>query len=303
MNISLSSASAPITANFLIAGDKRLSQDEAELTPKDNIIPPPDDAQSLASADREKQRPVELLAVASEGSENTIVAPNDGREAKINADSQFANKLEGSSGSSSSKPSEDDSGNKADSGAIAPALTEAELQQVKELAARDREVRAHEAAHANVGGRYAGGASFSYERGPDGKNYSVAGEVAIDIAAIAGDPQATIAKAQVVQRAALAPAQPSAQDRAVAAAASALEADARAQLLQSSDDASSAVTATDSNDRSTTSESTTERATTRSTSAENETVQASAAAQFSLVSQLSVVDGNETSQQQIDLLV
>ncbi len=47
---------------------------------------------------------------------------------------------------------------------------------------------------------------------------------------MAGDPQATIAKMQQVRRAALAPAEPSAQDRRVAARASEQERRARAEL-------------------------------------------------------------------------
>lgn len=101
------------------------------------------------------------------------------------------------------------------------------------MAARDREVRAHEAAHANVGGIYAGAPSYQYQRGPDGRNYAVGGEVSIDTSPVPGDPQATIAKAQVVRRAALAPAQPSLQDRAVASEALAMEQQARRELLES----------------------------------------------------------------------
>ncbi|WP_200821267.1 putative metalloprotease CJM1_0395 family protein [Oceanicoccus sp. KOV_DT_Chl] len=41
-------------------------------------------------------------------------------------------------------------------------------EQIRELASRDREVRAHEQAHASVGGQYAGAPSFTFERGPDG---------------------------------------------------------------------------------------------------------------------------------------
>lgn len=98
-------------------------------------------------------------------------------------------------------------------------LEEAELQQLQALKARDREVRAHEAAHQSVGGQHAGAASYSYERGPDGAQYAVGGEVPIDIAAVANNPQATIDKMRVVQAAALAPAEPSSQDRQVAAKA------------------------------------------------------------------------------------
>lgn len=112
----------------------------------------------------------------------------------------------------------------------AKSYTSEEQQKISELAARDREVRAHEAAHASVGGIYAGAPSYNFARGPDGKNYAVSGEVSIDVSPVAGNPQATIDKAQIVRRAALAPAQPSLQDRAVASAAIALEQSARQEL-------------------------------------------------------------------------
>ena len=47
-----------------------------------------------------------------------------------------------------------------------------------------------------------------------------------------GNPQATIVKAQIIYRAATAPAQPSSQDRSVAAMASQMEAQARQELSQ-----------------------------------------------------------------------
>lgn len=106
----------------------------------------------------------------------------------------------------------------------------AEQLEVQSLSARDREVRAHERAHAAVGGQYASAPTYQYERGPDGINYAVAGEVKISTGAVAGDPQATIEKAQVIRRAALAPAEPSAQDRQVAAQASKMEMEALAEL-------------------------------------------------------------------------
>ncbi|HET8849242.1 MAG TPA: putative metalloprotease CJM1_0395 family protein [Marinobacter sp.] len=109
-------------------------------------------------------------------------------------------------------------------------LTDAELKQLSELKARDREVRAHEAAHQAVGGQYAGGMSFTYQRGPDGAQYAVGGEVSIDIAPVQGDPRATIEKMRVVRAAALAPAQPSGQDRAVAAQAMQTMLQAQAEL-------------------------------------------------------------------------
>lgn len=107
-----------------------------------------------------------------------------------------------------------------------------EAEEIRQLQVRDREVRAHEAAHASTGGSYAGGPSYSLERGPDGQSYAVGGEVSIDISPIAGDPQATIQKAQQVRAAALAPAEPSAQDMKVAQRAQSMAAEARVELAQ-----------------------------------------------------------------------
>ncbi|MCG8672212.1 MAG: hypothetical protein MI867_22595 [Pseudomonadales bacterium] len=101
---------------------------------------------------------------------------------------------------------------------------------IRQLKSRDREVRVHEAAHAAVGGRYAGSPSFQYERGPDGVNYAVSGEVSISVSKVAGDPEATLEKAKVIRAAALAPAEPSAQDRRVAAEASQLQVEARSDI-------------------------------------------------------------------------
>ncbi len=110
-------------------------------------------------------------------------------------------------------------------------LSDEEKRQVAELARRDREVRAHEAAHMAAGGGYVrGGASFSYQSGPDGKRYAVGGEVSIDTSPVKGNPAATVRKMQAVRSAALAPANPSGQDRSVAAAAAAAEAAARQEL-------------------------------------------------------------------------
>jgi len=111
-------------------------------------------------------------------------------------------------------------------------LSEEEIEKVDELKSRDQEVRVHEQAHAAVGGRYASSPSYEYERGPDGKSYAVGGEVQIDVSPVNGDPQATIQKMQVVRRAAMAPAQPSAADRAIAAEATNKSTQARAELAQ-----------------------------------------------------------------------
>jgi len=109
-------------------------------------------------------------------------------------------------------------------------LNEQELKQLTELKARDREVRAHEAAHQAVGGQYAGAMSFTYQRGPDGAQYAVGGEVSIDLSPVQGDPQATIEKMRIVRAAAMAPAEPSGQDRAVAAQAMQIMLQAQSEL-------------------------------------------------------------------------
>ena len=106
-----------------------------------------------------------------------------------------------------------------DKGTASAELTPEEQKQVTDLKKQDREVKAHEAAHIAAGGAYVrGGATYSYQSGPDGKRYAVGGEVSIDTAP-EDDPNATIRKMQAVRSAALAPANPSGQDRSVAAAA------------------------------------------------------------------------------------
>jgi hypothetical protein len=102
---------------------------------------------------------------------------------------------------------------------------------IAQLRSRDSQVRGHEAAHVAVGGSYVrGGASFSYEKGPDGHQYAVGGEVGIDTSPVPGKPSETIAKMQTVRAAALAPSDPSGADNAVAAAAAQMEAEAIAEL-------------------------------------------------------------------------
>lgn len=108
-------------------------------------------------------------------------------------------------------------------------LTEEEQAELQDMKSRDEEVRVHEQAHQSAGGQYASAPHYEYENGPDGKRYVTDGSVNIDVGE-ESDPQATIDKMQVVKRAALAPAQPSAQDRRVYAEASQKEAEARREL-------------------------------------------------------------------------
>ncbi|AGH47521.1 putative metalloprotease CJM1_0395 family protein [Paraglaciecola psychrophila] len=102
-------------------------------------------------------------------------------------------------------------------------------QQLTELKQRDAEVRAHEQAHASLGGQYVSPPQYEYERGPDGRRYAVGGEVSIDISE-ASTPEETIRKAQQVKAAALSPAVPSAQDLRVASEATQITLEARTQI-------------------------------------------------------------------------
>ena len=119
-------------------------------------------------------------------------------------------------------------------------LTASEQKTVDELQQRDKKVKAHEAAHVAAGGKYiTSGASFDYERGADGVNYAVGGEVGIDLSEVKGDPAATVRKMQTVRNAALAPADPSSQDRAVAAKAMQKAAEAQMEIALESEEGKS----------------------------------------------------------------
>jgi hypothetical protein len=110
-------------------------------------------------------------------------------------------------------------------------LLEDEKRVISELQARDSEVRSHEAAHQAAGGGLAGGASFSYQKGPDGKMYAVGGEVPITLKK-GQTPQETIANARQIKAAALAPAKPSPQDYAVANTAVMMELKAQQEVIK-----------------------------------------------------------------------
>lgn len=182
--------------------------------PVQTVVPESQSVQPIVEVQASQQSATPLIAISGEllaalqGEEKSAedasseVAPEDKPEAE---------KLKGS--------------NKTDIG-----LTPEEEVQVDKLKERDREVRTHEQAHATVGGQYAGAPSYDYETGPDNQQYAVAGEVKIDTAPVAGDPAATIAKMDVVIKAAMAPAEPSSADRAVAAQAAQKRTEAQAEL-------------------------------------------------------------------------
>jgi hypothetical protein len=111
-------------------------------------------------------------------------------------------------------------------------LTDAEKRKIQELKRIDREVRQHEMAHlAAAQGIAISGANFEYERGPDGVNYAVGGDVKIDVSK-ESDPEKTLDKARKISAAANAPAEPSPQDRSVAASAQAMAAEAQVEIAK-----------------------------------------------------------------------
>ena len=112
-------------------------------------------------------------------------------------------------------------------------LSEAEQKQVDELKKIDRETRAHEQAHlAAAAGLNASGPYYDYTTGPDNKQYAIGGEVHIDNSPVPGDPEATIRKMRRVIAAAMAPAEPSPQDRSVASKAQQTIAQAQTEAMQ-----------------------------------------------------------------------
>lgn len=155
------------------------------------------------------------------------VAPDGGEAAVEEADGSAAFPAEAGAREPGREP-----GKAAPAGEGERRLSREEIRGLEELKQRDRQVHAHEQAHTAIGGPYASAPTYTYRRGPDGALYAVGGEVAIDTSPVRGNPEATLRKAQQVRAAALAPADPSPQDRNVAAQASQMEARARSELAK-----------------------------------------------------------------------
>ncbi|MCL2260718.1 MAG: hypothetical protein FWC15_05095 [Fibromonadales bacterium] len=109
-------------------------------------------------------------------------------------------------------------------------LTEEDQRRVEELKKIDKKVRVHEQAHVSAAGGYArGGANYNFVTGPDGKRYASSGHVNLDTSP-ERTPEATIRKADVIRKAALAPAEPSTADRQIAADATKMAQNAQREL-------------------------------------------------------------------------
>jgi hypothetical protein len=159
-------------------------------------------------------------------------SPNSEEKVSLSADSRQLSRNNGTQGGfRQNETNQDKNSSKQQE------LTQKDQKNVIELQKRDKEVRIHEQAHLSAAGQYAaGGASFSYTSGPDGKRYVNSGSVPIDLGK-EKTPEATIQKMRTVRRAALAPADPSGADRNIAAQASAKEAQAMKEMQSASSDA------------------------------------------------------------------
>ena len=111
-------------------------------------------------------------------------------------------------------------------------LSEDDLRMIEELKKIDKRVHIHEQAHLSAAGGYArGGANYNYVRGLDGNKYANSGHVNLDTSR-EKTPEATIRKANIIQKAALAPADPSPADKQIAANAAKMAADAQKELAE-----------------------------------------------------------------------
>jgi hypothetical protein len=148
-----------------------------------------------------------------------------GFNSSVSAYRPIFNRLAGGEASAGSSRSEKPDSN-------AGELSQEDAAQIAKLKQRDREVRQHEMAHlAASGGLATSGASYTYQKGPDGVNYAIGGEVSIDTSP-GKTPEETIQRARTISAAALAPADPSGQDRAIAAQAAQLAQQASVELSQ-----------------------------------------------------------------------
>lgn len=111
-----------------------------------------------------------------------------------------------------------------------PQLQVQQERALKQLTSLDKKVREHEQLHKNLLGEHAAGdIQYRLTVGPDGLDYATGGSVPVNLAP-AETPEETVKKAQIIQRAALAPDEPSDADFEVATKAAKLESEATKAL-------------------------------------------------------------------------
>ncbi len=132
----------------------------------------------------------------------------------------------------SEQGSNSESNQKSNTGSGNDELTQQEQREVSELKMTDSQVKAHEHAHkAAAAGLSTSGPNYEYETGPDGKKYAVAGDVNVSYKH-SDDPEVNLRNAQQLRASALAPADPSSQDRKVAMQAEREIAQARQEIME-----------------------------------------------------------------------
>lgn len=188
-----------------VSGAPRVSL-SPELSPSSSVAP---------DTSATSERPVSPAVETSEANDGVVLRPalTADEPAQDNGEDEGAVSVRRFGGESGDNDSET-------RGAEGPGVpgepAREDQERVRELQARDQEVRQQEQLHRIVGGQYAGVADYAVQRGPDGQLYAIDGEVSIDTAPIPDDPQATIDKMRIVRTAALAPADPSPQDLQIA---------------------------------------------------------------------------------------
>lgn len=194
----------PLDSAALIAQEYGYSAGCAGISPETGGQFSPEDTLDISPEGREKSGRNNPRAI--EGTENTEKEKTPGEET--------------------------DSSKKAGIESDESKLSDAEQRKIDELSKRDQKVRAHEQAHLSAAGGLArSGASLKYERGPDGKQYAVGGEVNLS-AQDAPTPEEDLRIARQLERAALAPAEPSSQDRKVAEQARRKAVQAQRELME-----------------------------------------------------------------------
>lgn len=215
MSLAIPSNFANAVAPFVPAGRLPVSEENEEL--RESSLKPLE--QLPESARRENRRSADERANNDGERQRLIQGADEGRAGSAEGPEDAAGRALAEGAEQSARERE-----------LERQREQQEQAEIRELAARDREVRMHEQAHAALGGRHAGAPRYEYQRGPDGVSYAVSGEVPIDTSKVPNDPRATIEKAQQIRRAAFAPQEPSDTDRRVAAEAARMENEARAEL-------------------------------------------------------------------------
>lgn len=96
----------------------------------------------------------------------------------------------------------------------------------------EQQVERHVAAHTAVSRQYASAPTYTYSQTVDGSRYIVSGDVSFDISAVQNKPEQTLSKAQLIQRAALAPVDPTPSDISASQRAQQLANQARLEIGQ-----------------------------------------------------------------------